>query len=304
MPSSENRLPDDFPDLTIPERNNLPAQVGHPMVPVTPLTSYPWRVGDRVLAPWEPDCLYIGTVAQVEGQQALIDFDDGDSGWVLVSQVRAIAVRQGQKVTARRHMGLNFHPAEVLEVRGEDVCLQLDADSEEIWVALAALRIPCPPAGPAAIAMQVASHLAYFENLEEGDRVWAPWNSATLFAGTVDKIEGNDAHIHFDDGDRGWVQLQQLLPLEIFAGLRVIARWKRGSSYFPGIVTQVKGEDVYVHYDDGDKEWTKPAALAIYCQPYGPDARPTKINRWRGLQGWVFPLLLGIGLVVLRISCR
>jgi predicted Zn finger-like uncharacterized protein len=264
-----------------------------------------WKVGERVLAPWEPEFLYAGRVAKVEGGRVLIEFEDGDAGWVRPDQVRPLAVRPGQKVLSRRRMGPTFFPGEIREVRGDEVCVAFADGHADEWTRVAALRIPCPPTGPGAAPIQVASHRAFLERLQPGDRVWAPWQRTTLFVGTVDRIQDNEAHIHFDDGDQGWVLLDQLVPLEIPVGLRVMGRWKMGSQFYPGTVTEVQGDRVHVQYDDGDREWTRPAALALSCEPFGPDARPTRVaRRWQPVLGWVVPVLIGIGLAFLRINCR
>ena len=79
MPSPDFPLPDDFPDLTLPER----ADKAHPAPSPSATPARPrWGVGDRVLAPWEPQFLYVGRVAQLQGNEALIEFEDGDAGWV------------------------------------------------------------------------------------------------------------------------------------------------------------------------------------------------------------------------------
>src|SRR5205814_1861000 len=100
--------------------------------------------------------------------------------------------------------------------------------------------------GPAASPTRVASHLAFFDNVQPGDRVWAPWKSGILFPGAVDRFQQNEVHIHFDDGDHGWVLLEQLLPLDVPVGLRVAARWKGGFNYFPGTIGEVQGDRVFV----------------------------------------------------------
>jgi hypothetical protein len=151
----------------------------------------------------------------------------------------------------------------------------------------------------------VASHRAFLDRLQSGDRVWAPWHGTALFAGTVDRIQGKEAHIHFDDGDQGWVLLEQLVPLEIPVGLRVMGRRKMGSQFYPGTVTEVQGDRVHVQYDDGNREWTPPAALAIPCEPFGPDARPTHVaTRGQPALRWVFLVLIFVGVLLLRVSCR
>src|SRR4051812_25748188 len=105
MPPRDFRLPDDFPELSIPDRVDGPPD-GAPPAPRFPPVQRPaarpaqpssrWREGDRVLAPWEPDLLYAGRVAQLQDDQALIQFDDGDAGWVLLHQIRPLAVERRQ----------------------------------------------------------------------------------------------------------------------------------------------------------------------------------------------------------------
>jgi len=297
------RLPDDFPDLTLPEK--APAVPVQPTWQVVRTEEVRWKQGDRVLAPWEPQFLYAGTIAEIRGKQALIEFDDGDSGRVLVEQIRPLRLIAGQGVFSRRKMGPFHFPARLVECREDMVLVRFADGGDEEWITVAALRIPCEPRGPGAEPTQLASHLAFLEDLRRGDRVWAPWNAATLFAGTVNEIRDQEVHIHFDDGDRGWVRAEQLVPLTLSVGLVVLARWKMGSAYYPGTITEVDGERVHIYYDDGDKEWTKPAALALPCQPVGPDARPTfNAMRWRSLGGWVLAIGAGILLALLRTSCR
>ncbi len=116
---------------------------------------------------------------------------------------------------------------------------------------------------------------------QPGDRVWAPWKSNSLAVGTIDIFENEEAHIHFDDGNRGWVQVNQLMALQIPVVLRVQGRWQMGFFFYPGTIGQVAGERIFIQYDDGDREWTTPAALKVPCDPFGPDARPTKVaSHW------------------------
>jgi hypothetical protein len=262
-----------FHDLTLPERADKPRTEPTPLAWPTRAR---WDVGDRVLAPWEPQYLYAGRVAQLQGQEALIEFDDRDAGWVRLVQLQPLAVERGQRVLCRRRMGPLFFPAEIREVRDEEVCVAFADGQGEEWTRVAALRIPCQVTGPGAEPTRVGSPRLSFEGLGPGDRVWAPWDRGTLFAGTIDQVRGDEVHIHYDDGDAGWVRREQLLPLEIPVGLRVLARWKMGRHVYPGVVSQVQGERLFINYDDGDREWTTPAALLIPCQPFGPDARPTK----------------------------
>jgi hypothetical protein len=302
MPPSDFRGSEDFPDFSLPERTDKPWEYIHR----EPRPSRPaWRQGDRVLAPWEPNFLYAGRVVEIRDNQALIEFDDGDAGWVLLELLRPLAVPTGQKVLCRRRMGASFFAAEIRQLRGDEVCVVFDEGPDEMWTSVAALRIPCQPAGPGAAPTRIASHLAFLKHLQPGDRVWAPWNIGSLFAGTVDRIEDTEVHVHFDDGDRGWVQLEQLAPLDIPIGLRVLGRWRMGAQFFPGIVTELKGDKIHIQYDDGDREWTRPAALMVLCQPFGPAARPTRVaTRWVGLWGRLVTWLIFLGILFLLFSRR
>ena len=219
-----------------------------------------------------------------------------------LEQLRTLVVQRGQKVLCRRNMGPHFFPAEILEVRGEEVYVGFADGQGEAWTRIAALRIPCQPLGRGAAPAKVASHLAFYENLQPGERVWAPWKSGTLLIGTVDQIDGKDVHIHFDSGNCGWVQVEQLVPLTIPVGLRIMGRWKMGMFLFPGVVTEVLGDRIHINYDDGDKESTRPAALELPCEPFGPDARPTKtVSRWN-MNGFLI-VVFAIGLLLFFILC-
>jgi hypothetical protein len=276
MPNHDDNLregpADDFFDLTIPERSDIPLEMIRPLERQPPGA---WRVGDRVLAPWEPAFLYAGRIAQLGNQQALIQFDDGDAGWVTLSLVRALAVERGLKVLSRRRMGHLFYAGEVVEARGDEVCIGFEDGHEDEWTTVAALRIPVAQPTGGATPTKVSSHLAFLQQLQPGDRVWAHWNNGAFFAGTVDRIRDREAHIHFDDGDSGWVLLEQTALLEIPVGMRILGRWKMGEQFYPGVVTDIEGDNIHIRYDDGDEEWTRPAALAVLGQPGGPNARPT-----------------------------
>jgi hypothetical protein len=221
-----------------------------------------WRKGDRVLAPWEPVFLYAGTVNAVREGKALIEFDDGDSGWVELAHVRPLSLQRGQRVMSRRRMGPHFFPGEVREVAGENVQVEFD-DGKEEETTVASLRIPIPPLPHGAEPVKATSHRAFLERLQEGDRVWALWNNAALFAGTIGERNENEAQIHFDDGDEGWVKLEHLLPLDLIVGMPVMARRRATGEFHPGVISDTEGDRVQVRYQDGNEEWTTASALAL-----------------------------------------
>jgi len=230
-----------------------------------------WRIGDRVLAPWEPTFLYAGTLQEISGPNALIQFDDGDSGWVALARVLPLALRAGQPVMSRRRMGPRFFPGEIREIHGEDVVIDFE-DGKEEETTVASLRIPCEPAGPGAEPVAVTSHRAFHDRLVVGDRVWALWKEAALFPGTVAERHEDEVRVEFDDGDEEWVPLEHLSPLDIIVGMFVLGRYRMGKQFYAGTIIDSEGDRIRVRYDDGDEEWTTAAALALPVQT-GPPPR-------------------------------
>ncbi len=48
---------------------------------------------------------------------------------------------------------------------------------------------------------------------------------------------------------------------------KVMGRWKGGSKWYPGKITKVSGDEIYVSYDDGSKEVLPPMNVAHLNQP-------------------------------------
>jgi hypothetical protein len=131
---------------------------------------------------------------------------------------------------------------------------------------------------------------------EPGDRVLAPWGRAFLFAGTVNKIGEDEILVSFDDGDIGWAAEDQVRPLEMIAvGSRVECRWKGGSAYYAGVIAQMNGDQIFVHYDDGDREWSTIGQMRV---PTG--LPPTAWETIRGLASYAWILLI-LGFCLFRI---
>ncbi|HEX3315510.1 MAG TPA: hypothetical protein VHR72_11495 [Gemmataceae bacterium] len=289
-------------DMSLPQRQRPP------LAPAVGAHSEPWRPGDRILAPWEPMFLYAGRIVELRAGQASIRFDGGDLAWIDVDQLDACEFTIGEPVDARRSIGMHYYPGELSARNGDDVRVRFEDGIEE-WTTLSMLRLarnaaPASPAGPSGRAGPVPGMIRQgtFSNAEEGDRVWAPWQPDRLYVGVVDQIESMEAHIHFGNGNRGWVQLDQLAAYAIPVGLRIQGRWLRGSIYFPGTIDQVDGERIHIRYDDGDREWTTPDVLAYPCPPFGPPARATK-RAFRFPWTWLIWGAFIAGFIGLR-SCR
>lgn len=316
-----SNLPDpkNIPDMTLPERSQSPPSPAP--VPDSTSTQKPpapwekssavggWKLGDRVLAPWEPMFCYVGTIQEIDKQKALIQFDDGDAGWVDADQLRLVSVTRGQKVSSRRKMGPLFSPATIEQVQGDEVLVIFDDGSDE-WTRIAALRFYREENDDTqgARPTKVASNKVFLEQLRRGDRVWAPWQPGVLFVGTVAELRDDKAHIRFDDGDEGWVQLEHLLPFEPRVGMLLMANW-RGRGYFPGVITEVSGEQLHIRYDDGDQEWTTPRALALpsnldaFAEPTKTVAHPAA-GAGTGIPYWVIWVGISVLLLIARFACR
>ena len=269
-----------------------------------------WEVGDRVLAPWEPQFLYAGTLREVRDGEAHVGFDDGDSGWVPLSEVRPLQVEIEQFVLCRKEMGNLFYPATVEDVSGETVHVRFDDGGAE-WTTVAAVRLPREP-GPGASPTRVGSERAFVEKLRRGSRVLAPWENFFLYPATVVDVTDHEVHVQYDDGDAGCVGLIQVHPLELRPGLSVSVR---GSDklYRPGEIVAAEGEDVEVRLDTGAARTVKLSDVRIPCIPAGDNARPTRVanappGSGSGWSWWataivIAAVILGVK-VVLRLLMR
>lgn len=90
-----------------------------------------------------------------------------------------------------------------------------------------------------------------------GQRVLARWHPEVYsYPGTIAALFGERYQVNFDDGDRALVTGDDLAPLDVTVGSRVFGRWRGGNLYYPGVVVQQSGENIYIQYDDGDEEWS------------------------------------------------
>jgi hypothetical protein len=134
-------------------------------------------------------------------------------------------------------------------------------------VAAEALRSPSAPSRDAAGASQPQPRPLVEPRIWKiGDRVFAPWEEEWSYAARVQEIKGDSVHVWFDDGEVVWVKAEDLRPLDIGPGSRVLGAWDQGWIYYPGAVSQRDGDRIHIKYDDGDEEWT---VLQYICVPSG-----------------------------------
>lgn len=259
-----------------------------------------WHVGDRVLAPWEPQFLYAGTLREVRNDEAHVAFDDGDSGWVPLAELQELHVTVDQFVLCRKEMGQLFYPATIEDVSGETVHVRFE-DGDVEWTTVAAVRVIRESDGPGASPTRFTSGRAFLGRLGRGSRVLAPWENFFLYPATVLQVRDDEVHVQFDDGDAGWVNVGQVHPLELRAGLLVSVR---GSdlTYQPGEILAVEGDRVRVQLESGTTREVRLRDVRVPCMPAGDNARPTHVvaggARSGSAWGWLVGVLIVVALMV------
>jgi LSD1 subclass zinc finger protein len=138
---------------------------------------------------------------------------------------------------------------------------------------------------------------------QTGDRVLAPWEPHWLYPGTVAEVARGGLNIHFDDGDRGWVPVDAVRAIDLDAGSRVFCRWQGSNLYHPGRITERRGEEIHVAYDDGRQEWSR---IALVRVPSGVEPvwnEPPPSTQTNSSNNWLVWVALGIGLLFVIRSC-
>ena len=108
----------------------------------------------------------------------------------------------------------------------------------------------------AAIALTSGSVMADYH---VGDRVECNWKGGgKYYAGRVGAKEGGKLFINYDDGDKEHTTAAMCHPVAsaLGEGSSVECRWKNGSTWYPGVITEKTGNQVFINYNDGDKENT------------------------------------------------
>ncbi|MDX2128912.1 MAG: tudor domain-containing protein [Chloroherpetonaceae bacterium] len=98
-----------------------------------------------------------------------------------------------------------------------------------------------------------------------GNPVMARWLTEPFFyPAVIDEIADGKVHVKYLDGDIAWVTYKDLMPLRVDIGTRVNARWQNGKVYYWGKIAKINNDgQIYIEYDDGDKEWTTIKVIRI-----------------------------------------
>ncbi|QIF01372.1 DUF4537 domain-containing protein [Roseimicrobium sp. ORNL1] len=116
------------------------------------------------------------------------------------------------------------------------------------------------------LAVNSANVVALREDMpfSVGDRVVAAWKGISMYPGVVTKVHAKSCMVGWDDGDEPLLVAKDKIfhadkavaattaATAFNVGDHVTAMW-RDSRYYPGIVTEVRGSQCLIKWDDGDE---------------------------------------------------
>ena len=141
-------------------------------------------------------------------------------------------------------------------------------------------------------AAMLAGSTSVLADYKVGDRVECNWKSGGKFySGRVGAKESGKLFINYDDGDKEHTTADMCRPLESSGGLgegsSVECRWKNGTTWYPGTIAKKTGKQVFIHYNDGDKEdTTLDKCRAAGGSSGGLDVGAAVSCNWKGGGTW------------------
>jgi hypothetical protein len=232
-------------------------------VPTAPVSTR-YSAGDRVLAPWQDEYLYPGTVFAVDSHGVIVHFDDGDQLIVPEAVLQPLAVQPGERIfiCPAAEARLLYFPAIVLRVDGEKVDVQFEGNEVmeahvESNLHLGRARVPrervvLPGPTPPVLTEPPAEAGLY----AVGDRVFARWLDLYWYPGTIIGLEREGLKVLYDDSDQRVLPETMLMPLVVEEGERIFIR-PRGEtrkSYAPARVLHVDGETLDVEFEGSEHQ--------------------------------------------------
>ena len=122
------------------------------------------------------------------------------------------------------------------------------------------MALPKKPLGLLALAWVAAAAAG----ADDGPHSFARWGpDGYSYPGVVKEIKGGKYRIHYDDGDKAWVEGRHVIPYLPTFGDRVEGDWLGKGKFYKGRITERKGKSVRIQYDDGDVETTTIARLRM-----------------------------------------
>jgi hypothetical protein len=151
--------------------------------------------------------------------------------------------KNGDRVLARREGSESWLPGIIRFVKGENIYIEFNDGVFELATEVR------PPDAAAAAESEPPRFVA-------GDRILGRWLDLWWYPGTILFEEQGGYQVQFDDGDRGILGENQILPLKLDVGDTVQCRPKEEVRlvYKPGTLTRVAREIIDIEFDDGDSE--------------------------------------------------
>lgn len=205
-----------------------------------------WTIGDRVMALWLDLFWYAGTVLDADDESVSVMFDHGGHSLVPSERVHDIELEEGDRVEGRWKAGSQFFSGTVLRREGPVVQVQYDDGDEEVTL-VNLLRLQRDEWLPEPTTLV---------DLGAGDRILARWFDGYWYPGVILNAQDKRVHVLFDDNDQTHTTWDRLQPLHLQVGQEVQCRRQGGPMYFKGRVSRIKGERIFVQYEDDQEEWT------------------------------------------------
>ncbi len=211
-----------------------------------PLQESNWSVGDRVLARWVDFFWYPGTILGMGQKGFHILYDDGDQRVVQELSLMPLAVEEGEQIFIRpKSEPQRVYPtAVVTRVDGETLDVEFEEGQRETNTKVSRARFwRCP------------KRIVSFP-FEEGDRVLAYDCDDCIYPAEIVSIQEDRVVVQYLDGPERMLTPELIKRFDLRVGAKIECRWKGGPNFFPGVLSRLEGERIFVRYDDGEEEWT------------------------------------------------
>lgn len=243
-----------------------------------------FKVGDTVVAKWQNNSFYEGTVENLENNKAKIKWTDGSSPLdVDISDVYTIPeagakpdVKTGDIVLAKIQTNSYWSGAEITEIK-DDVYVVKAVGSSSTTNVDGNKIIKISPATAATFKDKVDSNdflkMAQAKNPKapadfkpkKGDKVVALWASNTWYSGKVTKVSDKGATVAWDDGDDpDEVEMKYVMPYPNASNTKmpeaesyVLAKPASGSRWQYGQVKEVKSDSIVIKNSRGESRTLK-----------------------------------------------
>lgn len=208
-----------------------------------------WNNGDRVLAKRQGDKIWFpGTVRHFDGTRYYVIFDDSEDVLVDEDAMMQLQWKQGHQVFVHEKDEDEDTPALIIEIGEHSLRLQYP-NGEKRWTPLKEIRVDPEQLNKPSFALQS-------DEWNLNDRVWACFFDLYWYPAIVLGSMRNCVHVLLDTGDCAVIPAERVRPFAAFAGDEIEGRLHGGRHFVPGKLTDVEGEVVHIHYEEGHEETT------------------------------------------------